>query len=497
MTTAAWGEVAVEAVDLSVWYPGREQPALDSVSLTVRQGERVLITGATGAVMSTFAHCFSGFIPGFIDARTRGELRVLGRNPARADVFEMAQSVGLVQQDPEGQFCTMTGDDEVAFGPENLGLSVGEIQRRSAKALSLACASHLSGRRLSELSGGEKQRVALAAVLAMNPRVLLLDEPAAHLDPVSARAMARALDGLGSELAVIVIEHKPWRFASFAYREIALDSGRVVADGPTGSLPGHATPPRTWTPGPPAPARVGAPAVEATGIRAGYGSHQVLHDAWIRAWPGEIIGLIGDNGSGKTTLLRVLMGLVKPWSGRVAFAGRDADSMPVHRRAEHLGLVFQNPNHQIFTQSVLEEVTIGLTARGISHADAEAAAMPALARLGLAEREREHPLTLSFGQKRRLNLAAVEALNPGALLLDEPFAGQDPGRAQSLADSLRLLAQQGRAIVVVGHDPDIMAWCCHRLVFMKQGRTVFDLRPEEALEELERMGEIDYLWASA
>ena len=117
-------------------------------------------------------------------------------------------------------------------------------------------------------------------------------------------------------------------------------------------------------------------------------------------------------------------------------------------QAEHLGLVFQNPNHQIFTQSVLEEVTIGLTARGISHADAEAAAMPALARLGLAEREREHPLTLSYGQKRRLNLAAVEALNPGALLLDEPFAGQDPGRAQSLADSLRLLAQQGRAIVV-------------------------------------------------
>ena len=131
----------------------------------------------------------------------------------------------------------MTVDDEVAFGPENLGLSVGEIQRRSAKALSLACASHLSGRRLSELSGGEKQRVALAAVLAMNPRVLLLDEPAAHLDPVSARAMARALDGLGSELAVIVIEHKPWRFASFAYREIALTQEEWLRTAPPVASP--------------------------------------------------------------------------------------------------------------------------------------------------------------------------------------------------------------------------------------------------------------------
>lgn len=487
----------VDARDLRVTYPGRAQPALRGVDVGIERGERVLVTGASGSGKSTLAICLAGFVPNAVDARVEGSLAVSGMDPRVTSVFAMAQRVGLVQQDPEGQFCTMTVDDEVAFGPENLWLSVGEVERRTARALHIACASHLRGRRLAELSGGEKQRVALASVLAMEPELMILDEPAAYLDPVGARAIVEALQRIDARTTVMILEHKPWRFERFASREIALEEGLLVADGAIGSLSWHARTPADWPSGSRPPARSGCPVLKVHSLSAGYGGEDVIHGVDLQVWPGEIVGLMGDNGCGKTTLLRALMGLVTPSHGQISVLGRDVTSVPTPERAIYMGLVFQNPNHQIFTDSVIREASVGLTARGERECEAERRAIPSLHELGLKGLERAHPLTLSFGQRRRLNLAAVGVLDPEIFLLDEPFAGQDPRRVQDLTESLRSLAADGRAVILVGHDPDIMAWCCHRILFMKNGRTLFDLEPHRAMLELGRRGEFDYLWAQA
>lgn len=482
----------VELTEFSVQYPQGASAALSQVDLSIRAGESVLLTGPSGSGKSTLALCLAGVIPNAVYARLSGSIRVCGGEPAAQGVYDMASRVGLVQQDAEGQFCTMRVEDEVAFGPENLMCSPAEIERRVGRALELADAGHLAGRALSELSGGEKQRVAIASVLAMQPQLLVLDEPAAHLDPRATRSVAESLSAIQRDagLSIIIMEHKPWRFSDSARRMVHLDEGRVVYGGPVKwdrPAPMHFSAVRGREP------RRDEPLLAVRGLTHSYGERTALADVDLDVARGEIVGVMGDNGSGKTSLLLSIMGIVRPQAGRVMLGGDDITELPVSARASRMGFVFQNPNHQLFTDSVWREAAAGPLARGRSPEKCRRASLSLLRRFGLDSMCDRHPLTLSFGQKRRLNLAAALIGDPDLLMLDEPFAGQDLKRAEDLACLLAEVADAGKGVVVVGHDPDIMAWCCHRIVFLEHGRITLDAPAADAMAELARRGERDYV----
>ncbi len=486
----------VKVSKLTVRYAGVDAPALRDVDIEVRPGERVLVTGPSGCGKSTLALCLAGFIPHAVHADTAGSVVVAGADVGRASVYDLARVVGLVQQDPEAQFCTMTVEDEVAFGPENLACERAEIARRVDEALRAAGCAHLRGRRLSELSGGEKQRVALAAVLAMGPRLLILDEPSAHLDPRGTGELVRLLHRMSSDAraALIILEHRPARFLRVADRLVQLEDGAVVFDGPARDSPRAAAdaldglpPRRRWSD------RVGRPLLEVRGLTQAYLGRAVLRDVSLAVGRGEIVGLMGDNGSGKTTLLLSVMGILRPASGEVFIEGEDVTDLPVSARARRIGMVLQNPNHQLFSDRVWREVVIGPMTRGAAEAACRPAADELLRRFGLEAFSEVHPLSLSFGQKRRLNLASVMATDPSVLLLDEPLVGQDAARAADLLGLLGEMACAGKGVLIVGHDPDVMAAFCDRLVFLDAGRVVVDAPCDEALAELERRGLHDYL----
>ena len=481
-----------ELSGFSVQYSHGASVALSQVDLSIEAGESVLVTGPSGSGKSTLALCLTGVIPNAVYARLSGSIRVCGVEPAAQGVYDMASRIGLVQQDAEGQFCTMRVEDEAAFGPENLMCSPLEIERRVERALELAGAGHLAGRALNELSGGEKQRVAIASVLAMQPRLLVLDEPAAHLDPRATRSVVDSLQMIqrDSGLSVVIMEHKPWRFAGAVRRMVHLDDGRVVYDGPVKwDRPAHmrSSAARRREP------RRDQPLLAVRGLTHSYGERTALAGVDLDVARGEIVGVMGDNGSGKTSLLLGIMGIVRPQAGRVMLHGEDITALPVSARASRIGFVFQNPNHQLFTDSVWREAAAGPLARGRSPEKCRRAVLGLLRRFGLDSMCDRHPLTLSFGQKRRLNLAAALIGDPDLLMLDEPFAGQDLKRAEDLACLLAEVADAGKGVVVVGHDPDIMAWCCHRIVFLEHGRITLDAPAADAMAELARRGERDYV----
>ncbi|MGE5572139.1 MAG: energy-coupling factor ABC transporter ATP-binding protein, partial [Bacteroidota bacterium] len=224
-----------------------------------------------------------------------------------------------------------------------------------------------------------------------------------------------------------------------------------------------------------------------------YGDRAVLQDVNLEVNRGEIVGIMGDNGSGKTTLLLSVMGVLRPASGRIVLDGDDITNVRVSARARRIGMIFQNPNHQLFTDHVWREVVVGPLSRGVPEAVCRPAAGALLDRFDLVAFRDSHPLTLSYGQKRRLNLAAVMVSDPSVLLLDEPFVGQDAARAQDLARLLGELASAGKGILLVGHEPDLMSRYCDRLLFLDGGRVIVDAPVYEALAKFERMDLHDYL----
>ncbi|HIP88092.1 MAG TPA: energy-coupling factor ABC transporter ATP-binding protein, partial [Anaerolineales bacterium] len=309
------GPPIVEAHDLQVRYP--EAGALRGVDLSIAPGSFVLIGGPSGGGKSTLAHALVGLIPQVFPAEVEGNVRVAGLDPWREPIARVATHVGLVLQNPATQLFNSTVEEEVAFGPRNLGLPPEEIAARVAYALEATGCDHLLHRSVRHLSGGEQQRVAIAAVLAMRPSVLVLDEPTANLDEEGAQAVVRALAGLRRRLGVtvVVIEHRLDRFLPYADRLVWLEDGRVVADGPPAEtlarvLPSH--PPHR-----PDRRRTETPLVSLEGVTAGYDGQTVLSDCSLTLYKGEFAALVGPNGAGKTTLARVLAGLLRPRAGRV------------------------------------------------------------------------------------------------------------------------------------------------------------------------------------
>jgi energy-coupling factor transport system ATP-binding protein len=478
---------------LSYRFPGRDQDALRDVNLEIAPGEFVVLAGPSGCGKSTLALAIGGYLFRQYDGAARGSVRVAGMDVRECPIYDVAEVVGLVQQNPEAQFCTLTVRDEIAFGLENRRQPPAEVRHHLEWALEIVGATHLLDRPLATLSGGEKQKIAIAAMMAAKPQMLILDEPTSNLDPSATAEIFQVIAHIREKAAitVIVIEHKLGYLRPFAPRLVRMEQGQIVHDGPMTENDG-ATP---WggRPGPGSTGRTAAPLVRVEDVDLSYNGRPVLQGLALEIRPGEFVAVMGDNGSGKSTFLQSLLGLLKPAQGRVEALGQDTRHTPTSKLARGVGFVFQNPDHQLFAESVWREATFAPRNFGTLDAATEERVRELLAHSGLAGREDEHPYRLSFGEKRRLNMVSVLASSPRLILLDEVLIGQDPANAAFLMDLATEQVRSGCAVVMVTHDPDVARAYASRLLFFDSGRIGVDAPTPGGFAQLAAQGRRAYL----
>ncbi len=453
-------------------------PALDEVSLAVPPGEFVLISGPSGSGKSTLAKAICGIIPHAVAAEISGHVNVAGLDTQERPLAEISQKVGIVFQNPGAQLFHLRVEDEVAFGPRNLDLPEEEVQARAAWALSATGLAAVADRKPAELSGGQKQLVAIAAVLAMRPQVLVLDEPTASLDPPNVDRVIDTLLRLRREygITIVMIEHRLAPAIEHADRVLLMDAGRIVFDGSPQTVfedrarcdalglrrPAlHRFPPWEELSGP-LPDATGEPLLSVDDVWAGYRGHDVLRGVNLALSPHDFVALVGPNGAGKSTLALVIAGLRKPRHGQVRFADGHRP-----RPGLDVALLFQNAADQLFTDSVDEEVAFGPRnyrrfqptdhAQVMREADLEALAM-------------RRPMHLSVGQQQRTALGACLALHPRLVILDEPTLGQDWGHLQRLMDFLCHLNAAGTAVLLISHDYKLVHRYARRILRIEEGR---------------------------
>jgi energy-coupling factor transport system ATP-binding protein len=497
---------------LTCTYAGAAAPALADVDLEVPAGALVVVMGATGAGKSTLARCLTRIAPCFTPAEIRGEIRICGVSIEGRRPGALAGTVGMVFQDFEAQLFSTDVTQEIVFGLEHTAVPPAEMPGRVRAALAAVGLAGFEARDPGTLSGGEKQRLAIAALLALRPRVMILDEPTTDLDPAGREEVWQTLGALRAEgIALIVIEHDP-AAAAAADEVVLLEQGRVAASGPPAALLadvagwtragvraadvprvfaalGLPDPPLDLTaaaarlraagrvPRPPAPAPPVAPPpplIVVEGLAHVYpDGRQALADVSVTVGRGELVALIGRNGSGKTTLAKHLNGLLAPTAGRVCVAGTDIAQMPLERLAQQVGYVFQDPDHQLFAPTVGEEVAFGPRNLGLPESEVAARVDEALAAVGLDGRDAD-PFLLDKGARQRLAVAAVLALRPEVLVLDEPTTGLDFAEQQRMLALLARLNAAGRTIIVITHTPWVIAEYAERVVLLAGGRVRYD-----------------------
>ena len=515
--------------NLSYAYPPAQPSAepewvLDGIDLEVASGEFVAIMGATGGGKTTLCLALNGIVPHSTGGIIGGNVIVSDLNTKRCSVAELAQHVGLVFQEPETQLFNMTVETEIAFGLENLGLPRADMDKRISWALSLVKMSAFRQRAPFQLSGGQKQRVAIAAMLAMQPKILVLDEPTANLDPVGKREVFTAVQTLRCQLdmTIIMVSHESEQIANFADRVVVLDKGRVAMnDSPTAVFPqvsrlqqiGLVVPQISeaaqrlnqqhgtnygfvrledvmWTSGGaeeqgskgelrntqyPIPNTDQPPAIQIHDLHFGYDpTNLVLNGISAEIGTGEMVALIGQNGSGKTTLAKQVNGLLRPLRGSIHLFGQDSTSQSVGELARTVGYVFQNPDHQIFSPTVREELAVGPRNLGLPEDEIERRVNEALLRFHLQPYADKQPALLSFGLRRKVSVAAVVAMETAVLILDEPTTGLDWRSTQELMAILHDLQTNGRTMLIITHDMRLVADYVPRCLLLQNGRLLAD-----------------------
>ncbi len=510
----------IDISNLFFTYPGASQPALRDLNLRIPDGELCLVMGSSGSGKSTLLRCINGLVPHFSGGSLSGSIEVDGRNPVRLSPSEMGGVVGFVFQDPEMQFVLDRVEDEIAFSLENAALPREEMAARVEQVLRLLELAPLRRRHLDTLSGGEKQKVAIAAALALKPRILLLDEPTSQLDPRSAEEVLSTLVSLNRELklTVVLAEHRLERVLPHAGQVIYL-SGQYPA-GLSGSprqvlREANLNPPMItlakalgWEPLPltideavkfaqqsldrlPAGPTTGRMEddsanhkqayVQVKDVQVSFGSVQALRGVSLSLYPGEITVLMGPNGAGKSTLLRAIVGLAPLDVGRIWVDGIDIANRPVAEICQQVGYLPQDPNALLFADTVQEELLVTLRNHHLDTGAYSPSLLDLLGQLGLAEMAGRYPRDLSTGERQRVALGAVLVTRPGALLLDEPTRGLDYTAKRTLLNLLRNWRHEGMAILLVTHDVELAAQAADRLILLENGLLAAQGSPDEVL----------------
>ena len=478
----------IRARNLTVRYG--QTKAIEALDLHIEEGECVLVTGPSGCGKSTLARVVTGLIPHAIPAALEGLVEVGGFNVAEVSVARLARIAGAVFQNPSTQLFHLMVEDDVAFGPRNLGLEERIVKRRVEWALGAVGALDLRFCHPAELSGGQQQLVAIAAALAMEPRILVLDEPTASLDIAGSTHVVDTLAKLRQELGttILLIEHRLAEVTRIVDRIVVLNQGRIVAQGEPGSVFDDLRmvqklglrrpvdkPMESW--GALLSAEKGArdgqsPLLRLDNVSAGYSDQKILEDLSLNLYGGEFVALVGDNGAGKSTLGLVAAGLLKPTSGQIAY-----DQRKKPRPGVDVSLLFQDPLDQLFTDSVDEEVSFGpQNYQSFSQSMHE----QTLAKADLFSIRERRPFALSAGQQQRTALAACLSLRPRLLILDEPTMGQDWGHLQRLMDFLTALNAEGSTILLITHDYKLVHRYATRVLWLVDGKLFLDGRVRPA-----------------
>lgn len=519
---------------LAVTHDGADAATPADATFEIAPGEVVLLLAPSGSGKSTLALSLNGLIPQAVPAALSGSVEVDGLDSVATPVATLSTRVGMVFQDPDAQLVTGTVLDEVAFGPENLRLPVGEVLARAETALRRVGLWERRDENPDRLSGGGKQRLALAAALAMGSRLLVLDEPTANLDPAGIEDVYAALADVvaAGDRAILLIEHDLDEAVSLVTRVVLLDArGATIADGPVDDvlrgratelhelgvwLPvstlaalrlrraGYALDPLPLTPaelraglaaapaagaGPMPPgggaeapvSEPAAPLIEVRGLSVRRGRSEVLHGIDLDIAAGEFVAVVGANGAGKTTLLQAIAGVNPPPHDTVRVAGLDLGRADARTTAARVGFVFQNPEHQFVAHTVYDELAHGL--RHLPADEVRPRVERMLRRFGLAERAGAHPFHLSGGQKRRLSVGTALIAGAPVLALDEPTFGQDRARADELLRLLDELRAAGTTIVVVTHDMQLASEHADRIVVLADGRVVASGAPADVFAD--------------
>ncbi|WP_291056056.1 ATP-binding cassette domain-containing protein [Herbiconiux sp.] len=506
-----------------VRHEGNARHTPDDVSFEVAPGEVVLLLGPSGSGKSTLALALNGLVPHAVPAELEGTVEVAGIRSTETTVAELSAQVSMVFQDPDAQIVTGTLLDEVCFGPENLLLPVAEVLARAEAALRRVGLWERRSENPDRLSGGGRQRLAIACALALRSPLIVLDEPTANLDPAGIEEVYAVLGELVREggHAIVLIEHNLDAAIALVDRVVVIDGlGRLAFDGtpdavlrgqvdalmrmgvwlPTATLAGlrlraagHEVPVLPLSPGeltavlnglrpivPDASAVHRAPghhpaiAVRVRGLRVSKGRGaartEVLHGIDLDLPAGSFTAIVGTNGAGKTTLLQAIAGVSLPPRGTVDVLGLDPTRADARTLARTVGFVFQNPEHQFIRGTVAEELAHGLQLQHLDRAAIDERVDRMLDRFGLEAQRGEHPFLLSGGQKRRLSVGTALIAGAPVLALDEPTFGQDRERAAHLLDILKQLNDEGRTVVVVTHDLQLVADYASHVVAMQEGR---------------------------
>jgi energy-coupling factor transporter ATP-binding protein EcfA2 len=495
--------------DLTFRYRDRQISAIRHISFSANPGEILLIAGASGCGKTTLIRSINGLIPRSYKGEVTGRILLHGQDPSGWHLSKISQAVGTVLQDPERQILGSKVLHEVAFGLENQGLPRDEIYLRADAALDYLNISSLRLRETFSLSGGEKQKLALAGVLAMRPSILLLDEPLASLDPVSAYETLDMVRRLADEgMTVLMIEHRvedvlrihPERVMFMSDGEIryigSLEGLGAVVDYREVKLQADVIMDRAK--GDPAPVALKIlpglkdiesnpePIVKFENVAFGYTEREVLHGINLDIQRGDVIAILGPNGAGKTTFVKHAIGLLKPKSGRVLVQGQDTNEASVAQIARTLGYVFQSPSHMLFAPTVREELAFGPQNLKHPKGEIEKEVVEALKVVNLEDMINDPPLSLSFGQQKRVSIAAILAMRSRILVMDEPTAGQDYQNYMNFMDAI-LQLPGFEAVLFITHDIDLAIIYANRVLLVADGRLVADGPPHEVLADTGRL----------
>lgn len=522
---------------VSYWYPRSESAVLKDISLEIRKGEFLGVIGPTGAGKTTLCLALNGIVPQFYGGRFFGRTLLAGLDTVDTPINILARHVGIVFQDPETQLIATSVENEIAFALENISLPAEEILRRIPVVLKAVRLEGYERKAPFELSGGQKQRLAIAAGLAMQPDLLVLDEPTSQLDPVGSEEVFATVRELNKELGITIVmaSHAAEEMAEFADRILLMAEGEITASGTPDEIysevekleRNYLRPPQVAStfyligkggakvPRIPVRLKEGLAALEplcqsrrvhpptdmpaaappsggvllsVKNLEHTYPDGTVaLKGVSLDIGQGEYVLVIGQNGAGKSTLVKHFLHLLEPTQGEVLVSGVDTRKLAVSELAARIGYVAQNPDNQIFSSTVGQEVSFALTNLGYSKDEVERRTVENLEAMGLLEHRERHPLALPKGDRARIVIAAVLAMEPEIIIFDEPTTGQDHRGARYILDVSRKLHQMGKTLIVITHHLYLMPEYAERVLVMGKGTLLLDAPIRQAYHARETL----------
>ncbi len=511
----------IEFKDFCFQYNAQAKPTLKNINLVIYEGEKVLIIGPSGSGKSTLSNCINGLVPFYYEGEITGQLLVNGKETKKSSIFQLSNEVGTVLQDPDGQFIGLTVAEDIAFKLENACVPQEEMKEKVEQTARLVEIGNQLESSPQNLSGGQKQRVTLAGVIVGDVDILLFDEPLASLDPATGKTAIELIDEIQKKTGktIVIIEH---RLEDVLHREvdriIVMDEGSIIADTTTEELLGKSLLADTGIREPlyitalkyagcevtphikpqqihtlqveeckdkllewyeactrELPQEKGEVVLEFEKVSFGYTpERETLKDISFKVYKGEMLSIVGKNGAGKSTLSKLVCGFYKPTKGKILFTGKDMIEDTIKERATRIGMVMQNPNQMISQSMIFDEVALGLRVRGFSEEEVETRVNETLKICGLYP-FRNWPISaLSFGQKKRVTIAAILVLRPEVIILDEPTAGQDFKHYTEIMEFLKELNKQGMTIIMITHDMHLMLEYTDRAIVVSEGEMVAD-----------------------